>query len=67
MSTSLAISPFEYTHDATANGRSKPVSVTSPCRWVLTYAGYEPAQLTQDRAALPEFNQPLKLVRISEE
>src|SRR5215471_10502434 len=45
MSTSLAISPFEYTHQATANGHTKAVGVTSPCRWVLTYAGYEPVQL----------------------
>jgi len=44
LSTSLSISPFEYTHQATAHGRSKPVAATSPCRWVLTYAGYEPAQ-----------------------
>ncbi|MFL6449150.1 MAG: hypothetical protein ACJ746_15900 [Bryobacteraceae bacterium] len=47
LSSALALSPCEYVHQVTAQGRTKAVTVTTPCRWVLTYAGYEPAQFRQ--------------------
>jgi hypothetical protein len=33
----LELYPWEYTHEASGNGQSYPVTVTSPVRWVLTY------------------------------
>ena len=47
LTNSLNISQYEYVHQATAQGRAKAITVTTPCRWVLTYAGYEPAQFKQ--------------------
>lgn len=33
----LELYPWEYTHEATSDGKSHPITVTSPVRWVLTY------------------------------
>jgi hypothetical protein len=33
----LELYPWEYTHEASGEGQTYPVTVTSPVRWVLTY------------------------------
>jgi len=33
----LEIYPWEYTHEASGDDQSHPVTVTSPVRWILTY------------------------------
>jgi hypothetical protein len=35
----LQIFPWEYTHEAKTDDGSKPITMTSPLRWMLTYAG----------------------------
>ncbi len=44
-SPSLEITPVEYSHIVTGDGQSKTINVTSPFKWVLTYAGFPPAKL----------------------
>jgi hypothetical protein len=44
----LEMTPVEYTHVATnEKGDSKSVTVTSPLKWVLTYAGFGPARFRE--------------------
>jgi hypothetical protein len=43
--------PWEYTHQANSERETKPVTLTSPVRWILTYSSeYTPAQLIQTLA-----------------
>jgi hypothetical protein len=43
--------PWEYTHQAKSERETKPVTITSPVRWVLTYSSeYTPSQLVQTLA-----------------
>ena len=44
-SSSLEIVPAEYTYAAKTDQHSKSVVVTSPLRWLLTYAGFSLGQL----------------------
>jgi hypothetical protein len=44
----LEMTPVEYNHLATNDrGDSKSVTITSPLKWVLTYAGFGPARLRE--------------------
>jgi hypothetical protein len=44
----LDLYPWEYTHHARSEQETKPVTITSPVRWVLTYSSeYSPSQLVQ--------------------
>jgi hypothetical protein len=45
MTSSLELSPWEYTHIARTGGDSKAITVTSPFKAVLTYSGYAPRRL----------------------
>ncbi len=45
--SALELSPVEYSYQATINGHSKAVSITSPFKWVLSYADFAPARLRQ--------------------
>jgi hypothetical protein len=44
-SSSLEITPAEYTYAAKSGEHSKSIIVTSPFRWLLTYAGFSLRQL----------------------
>jgi len=44
-SSSLEITPAEYTYQAKTAQQSKNIVVTSPLKWLLTYAGFSPGQL----------------------
>lgn len=42
ISSALEITPYEYVHEAKIDSGTKPVSVTSPLTWVLSYSGFPP-------------------------
>jgi hypothetical protein len=44
-SSSLEITPAEYAYTAQTDEQSKNILVTSPMKWLLTYAGFSLAQL----------------------
>jgi hypothetical protein len=44
-SSSLEITPAEYTYTAKTDQQSKSIVVTSPLRWLLTYVGFSVGQL----------------------
>jgi hypothetical protein len=51
----LELYPWEYTHEASGDGQSHPVTVTSPVRWVLTYhSDYTLEQMRQVMAEKAE-------------
>ena len=51
----LEIYPWEYTHEASGDDQSHPVTVTSPVRWVLTYhSDYTLEQMRQVMAGKAE-------------
>jgi hypothetical protein len=41
----LEITPVEYAHLAKSDKESKPVTVTTPLKWTLSYAGFAPKKL----------------------
>jgi hypothetical protein len=43
----LEVTPFEYTHAATAGGDTRTIAVRSPLTWVLSYSGYSPTRLKE--------------------
>jgi hypothetical protein len=43
----LEITPFDYTHVATADGTSRNILVRAPLTWTLTYSGYGPTRLQE--------------------
>ncbi|HEX8203101.1 MAG TPA: hypothetical protein VF590_21670, partial [Isosphaeraceae bacterium] len=43
--TSLETTPLEYAYVAQAEGTTKTVTITSPLKWVLSYAGLAPGRL----------------------
>jgi hypothetical protein len=43
----LEITPFDYTHVATADGTSRNILVRAPLTWTLTYSGYGPSRLQE--------------------
>jgi hypothetical protein len=45
LSTALELSPMEYAHAAKTERETKTVTITSPLKWVLTYAGFGPRRL----------------------
>ena len=45
--TSVEMSPMEYRYTARADGATKVLRVTSPLKWVLSYAGTVPGRLGQ--------------------
>lgn len=47
----LEMTPVEYNHVATSGTQSKTVSVTSPLKWALSYAGFSP---TKGRALMAD-------------
>jgi hypothetical protein len=50
-STAPELTPWDYAHPAKAGLESKTVTVTSPCQWVFTYAGFTPVRLRELLAA----------------
>lgn len=46
-SASFEVTPVEYVHEAEAGGARKTVVITSPLKWILSFAGYAPARLKQ--------------------
>jgi|MudIll2142460700_1097286.scaffolds.fasta_scaffold18027_3 hypothetical protein len=57
LSSAPEITPVEYTHVATNGQDRKNITVTSPLKWTLTYAGFSPARLRDmltDRKRSPE-------------
>ena len=47
MTQSLEITPWEYTHAAKTGHESKTITVTSPFKSIITYAGYSPRRLKE--------------------
>ena len=50
----LEMNPVEYEYVATSGGQTKAVTITSPLKWALSYAGFSPAKfraLLQDRSS----------------
>jgi len=45
LARTVELSPLEYTHVARGSGISKPVKITSPLKWVLSYQGFESGRL----------------------
>ena len=45
--TSFEVTPLEYVHEAQAAGARKTVVVTSPLKWILSFAGFSPERLKQ--------------------
>jgi hypothetical protein len=43
----LEMAPVEYVHTAKTDRQSKTVTVTSPLRWILSYAGHGPKRLRE--------------------
>ena len=43
----LEVTPFEYTHAATAGGDTRTIAVRSPLTWVLSYSGFTPTRLKE--------------------
>lgn len=44
----LELHPWDYTHEAKAGAETKPVTMTSPLRWILSYgSNYSVAQVKQ--------------------
>lgn len=46
-SNTLEFVPFEYTHTVKTRVTSKTVTLTSPLKWILFYAGYPPEKLQE--------------------
>ncbi len=47
VSSTLEMTPMEYTHVAKTERESKSVVITSPLKWVLTYSGFGPGRLKE--------------------
>jgi hypothetical protein len=48
MTHSIELSPVEYSHTVNAaNGGAKTISVTSPLKWIVSYAKYSPKRLRE--------------------
>jgi hypothetical protein len=45
LTTALEITPVEYSHVAKSDNESKQVSVMTPLKWTLSYAGFAPKKL----------------------
>jgi hypothetical protein len=45
--SALELTTVEYTYVAKTEGQSKPVLITSPLKWVLSYSDFTPARLRQ--------------------
>ncbi|HUI41696.1 MAG TPA: hypothetical protein VL523_06985 [Terriglobia bacterium] len=45
--SALELSPVEYSHTARTDGQAKTVTITSPFKWVLSYADFAPGKLRQ--------------------
>jgi hypothetical protein len=45
--TAVEITPLEYEHEVSSDGKSKTIAVTSPLKWVLTYSGFSLAKLQE--------------------
>ena len=43
----LEITPFDYAHQATADGASRNILVRAPLTWTLSYSGYGPGRLQE--------------------
>jgi hypothetical protein len=43
----LEITPFDYSHVASAEGTTRTISVRAPLTWTLTYSGYGPSRLQE--------------------
>jgi hypothetical protein len=43
----LEITPFDYTHVASAEGSSRNILVRAPLTWTLSYSGYGPSRLQE--------------------
>ena len=44
---SLEITPYDYTHVASADGSTRNILVRAPLTWTLTYSGYGPSRLQE--------------------
>ena len=47
------ITPYEYVHEAKADGQAKPISVSTPLKFTLNYAGFSPKRLRELLAGPP--------------
>jgi hypothetical protein len=47
MTPSLELTPWEYGHNAEADGRSKTITVTSPFKFIISYTAYSPLRLKE--------------------
>jgi hypothetical protein len=47
VSSALETTPLEYAHVAKTDKESKPVTITCPFTWVLSYSGYGPRRLRE--------------------
>ncbi|HLW78124.1 MAG TPA: hypothetical protein VKU44_00860, partial [Terriglobia bacterium] len=45
--SSVEVTPLEYVYDARVGDSAKTVVVTSPLKWILSFAGFAPARLAQ--------------------
>jgi hypothetical protein len=43
----ITVTPLEYLYQAKSSGNPKKITVTSPLKWVLSYAGFPPARLLE--------------------
>lgn len=43
----LEITPFDYSHVASADGASRTIQVRAPLTWTLSYSGYGPSRLQE--------------------
>jgi hypothetical protein len=45
--TAIEMAPVEYVHAAMRSGQPKPITVTKPFEWVLSYSAHGPARLRE--------------------
>ena len=45
MTSSLELSPWEYVHEAKTSSTTKTITVTSPFKWIVSFAGYTPRRI----------------------
>src|SRR5262249_13744337 len=62
MDTSLELSAVEYAHAVKGEAGSKTVAVTSPLRWVVSYAGYGVRRLQEVAAGRANTKEVLDVV-----
>jgi hypothetical protein len=59
-STILEMTPVEYAYTAKTDKQTKTITVTSPLRWILSYAGFRPRRLRELLAEKTRANNALQ-------